>query len=529
MPELPDRILLTGFMGSGKSSVGRELARLLGLAFVDTDEMVASRSGMSIPELWERFGEERFRELELECCLELSSARHVVIASGGGTVLDPWRRELLSRGSHVVNLSADVESLLNRIESQGHRPLLFTADIENRITELLAEREPVYRLASHQVDTSYVSPAYCARQIAWYFGEPRVVEPEEGRYSPVHVIHGLLRDPLRLDALLPEGRRVFLLSDDNVMPLHGEPLCEALALADREVHWLSLPAGESSKDMQGLQRVLSFLAESRAGRDALLIGLGGGVVTDLAGLAASLYMRGIRLLLLPTSLMAMVDAAIGGKTAVNFGGAKNLVGSFHLPDCVACDPRALATLPAAELHCGLAEVVKYDMLSGVIEDAPAADYAPASRGDLPALTRLVERCSLQKCELVSADFREQGPRRLLNFGHSVGHALEALSEGTLSHGAAVGLGMLCACRIAEENGMAQADNEAILRRALAQCRLPEASVLPEESAILGRMQLDKKNRAGGLRMVLPVRPGEVMYDIEVSKAEVLSSLEAIRP
>ncbi|MCB1187716.1 3-dehydroquinate synthase [bacterium] len=528
MPELPRRILLSGFMGSGKSSVGRELAGLLGYRFADTDAMIVERTGMEIPRIWELHGEGRFRELELECCRELADAQYVVIASGGGTVLDPQRRELLARGSHVVNLTADLECLLNRIESEGGRPLMFTDDIEERIEGLLAEREPVYRIADQRVDTSYLDPLFAARQIAWHFGEPRLVEPGDGSLSAVHVLPGLLRDPVRLDALLPPQETVFLLTDELVMELHGDALAEALAIADREVRWLSLPRGESSKSLEHLQIVLSFLAENRANRDSLLLGLGGGVVTDIAGLAASLYMRGISCVMLPTSLMGMVDAAIGGKTAINFGNAKNLVGSFHLPLCVACDPTVLATLAQRELRCGLAEVVKYDMLSAAIDEDQSAAYSAASRGDIAALTQLVERCSLQKCSVVSSDFREQGERKLLNFGHTIGHALEALSEGLLTHGEAVGLGMLCACRIAEGNGMAQADNEAIVRRALEQCRLPVEHELPEPAAILSLVKLDKKNRSGQIEMVLPVRPGELMHGIPVERDELIESLEAIR-
>ncbi len=529
MPELPTRILLTGFMGSGKSSLGAELARLLGYSLVDTDALIEERSGQGIPEIWEAQGEAHFRQLELELCRELADRQQLVIASGGGTVLDEERRKLLYSGSFVVNLHADRETLIRRIRDGGGRPLLFTQDIAARIDELLSEREAVYALADMQLDTGHGNLALSALLVLEELGGPSCILQGSQLLSPVLVEEGLLRSPARLDALLPASGRVFILTDDNVHPLHGDALSETIAHTGRQARWLSVPAGEGSKSMEKLGIVLKFLADNRAGRDAVLIGLGGGVVTDLAGLVATLYMRGISLLQFPTSLLGMVDAAIGGKTGINFHSAKNLVGSFLLPDYVACDPAALETLPQRELHCGLGEVVKYDMLSGEIGAALERDYAPASRGKPAVLRELVLRCSRQKCRLVSSDFREQGERKFLNFGHSVGHALESLSAGTLSHGAAVGLGMLCACRIAADSGLARADNEALVRQALVECRLPVSMELPDASAILELMQLDKKNRRGEIRMVLPLQPGELLHDIPVANEAIEQSLEAIRP
>jgi 3-dehydroquinate synthase len=528
MSEMPTRIVLTGFMATGKTSVGRELARLLGYSFADTDAMIEAQSGMSIADIFADPGEEHFRQLELELCEELLGRKYVVIASGGGTVLDPQRRELLCQHSLVANLHAGRHILIERIRDDQSRPLLFTENIEKRIDELLSTRSSVYNLAKIQIDTGFQSPQEAALELYGHIAEPAYIKLEAQVLSPVLIEQGLLRNPERLHALLPESGRVFLLSDDNVMPLHGDALAEAITETGRNVRWLTVPPGEDSKSLARLETVLGFLADNRAGRDSLLLGLGGGMITDLAGLAASLYMRGIRLLQFPTSLMGMLDAAIGGKTAVNFHKTKNLIGSFHLPDCVACDPQALATLPDRELRSGLAELVKYDMLSGELIEATAAEYSPASRGVASVLERCIRRSALQKCQLVSSDYREEGERKLLNFGHTIGHALESLAGDGLLHGEAIGLGMLCACRIASERGMAQTDNEALIRSALEQCRLPVSTELPEPAAILKLMRLDKKNRAGEIRMVLPLKPGQLVHDVPVDPAQIAQSLEAIR-
>lgn len=528
MSELPTRIVLSGFMASGKSSVGRELASLLGWHFVDTDALIEEQTGLSIARVFADQGEEHFRELELALCEELAERRYVVIASGGGTLLDDERRELLCRDSLVANLSAGRHTLIERIRDDVSRPLLFTQDIETRIDELLAARASVYDMAGIQIDTGFQTPVEAALELHRHFAEPICILQDGKLRSPVLIESGMLRNPARLEALLPRQGRVFLLSDDNVMPLHGDALAESITETGRNVRWLTVPPGEGSKSLATLEIVLNFLADNRAGRDSLLIGLGGGVITDLAGLAASLYMRGMRLLQFPTSLMGMLDAAIGGKTAVNFHKTKNLIGSFQLPEYVVCDPVALGSLPDRELHCGLAELVKYDLLSGELIEATAADYSPASRGVAKVLERCIRRSALQKCELVSTDFREQGERKLLNFGHTIGHALESLAAGELSHGAAIGLGMLCACRVASERGVTKADNEMLIRSALEQCRLPITTELPEPGATLKLMRLDKKNRRGEIRMVLPVQPGEMLIDIPVPDEAIIKSLEAIR-
>ncbi len=318
----------------------------------------------------------------------------------------------------------------------------------------------------------------------------------------------------------------------STAPPDGGP-AGCLLVTDRHVDAILPPAwrapprfviepGEASKSWSELGRLLVALDAERVDRDGLVLAVGGGVVTDLAGLAASLHRRGTDWLAVPTSLLAQVDAAVGGKTAVNLGGGKNTVGSFHEPREVWVDPAVLASLPARELSAGLAEVLKTALIAGPEATERALACAPAAfAAGEPQAVALIATCLETKLALVEEDLRDTGRRRLLNLGHTFGHAFEALALGALLHGEAVGLGLLCAARLGGATEL-----EARLVEALGRWGLPVRWEAPV-AAVLDQIGRDKKRLAGGLTAVALEAPGRVLLRPGVGEAELRAALAAV--
>jgi 3-dehydroquinate synthase len=345
---------------------------------------------------------------------------------------------------------------------------------------------------------------------------------------------GLLDDGVALASRI-RGRHALIVSDEHVAPLYARRIEVALHNVRPELRLTRfvMPAGEQAKTLTHFSEVINALATLGATRDACVLALGGGVVGDLAGFAAACWMRGIDCLQLPTTLLAMVDSSVGGKTAVDLPQGKNLVGAFHPPRGVFADTAALDTLPDRELHAGLAEVIKY----GAIVDAPFLDWLETHTLQLLArerepLTEAIARSCQHKATIVEHDPFEHGERALLNFGHTFGHAIEAeqgyAGHGSpaLNHGEAVAVGMVMAARLSAHLGMAPAADAERLRALLTGFGLP--TTLPkglEPDRLLQRMRLDKKASASGLRFVLWEAPGTARIVSDVPEAAVLETLQ----
>ncbi|NZA28320.1 3-dehydroquinate synthase [Luteimonas sp. SJ-92] len=362
---------------------------------------------------------------------------------------------------------------------------------------------------------------------------PRWVEVSGAQPYRIGIAPGLLDDGAALAATLC-GRQALVISDDTVAPLYAARVEAALRAAapGLAVAGFVLPAGESSKTLAWFGRAIDALAALGARRDACVYALGGGVVGDLAGFAAACWMRGIDCVQLPTTLLAMVDSSVGGKTAVDLPQGKNLVGAFHPPRAVLADTAALRTLPPRELRAGLAEVVKY----GAIGDAAFLDWLETRADallamDHDALAEAVARSCAHKAAIVGRDPFEHGERALLNFGHTFAHAIEtAQGYGGLNHGEAVAVGMVLAARLSEELGLAPAADTLRLRALLARFGLPvdpPAGLDPE--TLLAHMRLDKKATAGGLRFIVWDGAGRARVLSDVPESAVLAVLQPGAP
>lgn len=344
----------------------------------------------------------------------------------------------------------------------------------------------------------------------------------------IHIGADLLGDGALLARSL-RGRDVMLVSDRNVAPLYAERVAAALQAArpDAQVHRHVLPAGETAKTLAHFAEVTTALADARMRRDATLFALGGGVIGDLAGFAAACWMRGIDCVQLPTTLLAMVDSSVGGKTAVDLPQGKNLVGAFHPPRAVIADTAALRTLPPRELLAGLAEVVKY----GALGDADFLDWLDDHADallatDAATLAEAIARSCAHKAAIVARDPFEHGERALLNLGHTFGHAIETeQGYGGLNHGEAVAVGMVLAAQLSEVLGLAPAADTARLRALLQRLGLPVA--LPsglDPDRLLAHMRLDKKAQADGLRFIVWDGIGRARVLAGVPEAAVLDAL-----
>ena len=362
-------LVITGFMGTGKSAVGEAVARRLGRPFVDMDTEIAARAGKSVARIFAEEGEATFRRREAALCAELAAREGLVIATGGGALVNAESRRRMLAVDTVVCLTADVPTILRRTQAEGGaaRPLLQTHDPRAEIERLLAEREAAYATIPWQVETAGKSIAAVADEVSAFADVRTLTVRHPGGAYPVHVGEGLrhqLGGALRAVSV-PADSKIAVVSNPKVAGLYGADLANALRNATRSYFAITIPDGEQHKTLSTVAALYDeFLAEG-LDRSGTVLSLGGGVTGDLAGFAAATFMRGVRFVQVPTSLLAMVDASVGGKTGCDLPQGKNLVGAFKQPALVLVDPEVLATLEPAEFRSGMAEVLKH----GVIGDA----------------------------------------------------------------------------------------------------------------------------------------------------------------
>ena len=349
------------------------------------------------------------------------------------------------------------------------------------------------------------------------------------RSYPIHIGHGLLHARDLLASIIPQ-RQICIVTNDNVAAHYLAPL--TAALADKTVITVHLPDGEAHKNLTSYAQILDALVTARYDRDSLIIALGGGITGDIAGFAAATYQRGIAGLQIPTTLLAQVDASVGGKTGVNHPQGKNLIGAFHQPQAVLIDTATLTTLPPREFAAGMAEVIKY----GLINDPAFFTWLEANRDGIRAhdpalLAEMIAHCCANKATIVAADEREQGVRAPINFGHTFGHALEALTHyKRWKHGEAVAIGSVIATRLGVILDRVSEADAARTAALFAAYDLP--TTIPADittADILDKMQLDKKTRGGTLRLVLPQRFCDSSIDSGVAAEAIRQAIDACRP
>jgi shikimate kinase/3-dehydroquinate synthase len=542
------RLFLLGLSGSGKTTVARLVAEMLGWDYADTDALVEQRAGLPIPRIFADLGEPRFRALEAEVLAEVARREHVVVATGGGIVDRAANRELLRDAGWRVTLDVSPSVALTRLAearlrlgAAAERPLLAGDDPLLRLHALREQRQPRYDAADDIVPTDgrgalEVAARVVAGLVARGLAAPdeattprtRHVRPAPGiAYEAVVEWGGLARLGERLAALdLPP--RLHVVSDTQVAALYGPAALAGLEAAGFAPGLWEVPAGEGSKSRAQLDTLHDWLADRRAERREAVVALGGGVVGDLAGFAAATYLRGVPLVQVPTSLLAQVDASIGGKVGIDHPRGKNLIGAFHQPRLVLADPAVLLTLPHRARTEGWAEVVKHGVALDAAYFVALERDAAALRALRPgAATAAIAGSVDLKAGVVEADEREgdYGRRQLLNYGHTIGHALEAVSGyGVWLHGEAVAVGIAVAAHIGQRLALTPPDLVARQDALLAALGLPTRCPGVSAHALMRAALWDKKVRGGRVRWVLPTALGAATITADVPDEVVRAAL-----
>jgi shikimate kinase / 3-dehydroquinate synthase len=520
-------VVLTGFMGTGKTTVGRLLADDLGYELVDTDRLIEQRHG-PITAIFAARGEEGFRSIEREVAAELAGRTGLVVATGGRMMLDPANVRALSANGRVFCLVATPEEVFERVAGDAsgiERPLLEVPDPRQRIVELMSERAPDYRRFPQLVTDARAPHAVAHDLRAVVSADPHTYDidnPGGGYHFAVGA--GLLPFVRQLAGV--EGPMV-VVTDDRVGDLYL-PSCGA----DLEIR---LPAGSGRKSLPAVEHVYDALLDADVDRTATIVSLGTSVVGDVAGFVAATYLRGVDLVHCPTNLIAMIDTSIGGKVGLDRPHGRNLVGLFKQPTAVVADVATLQTLDPREFAAGMAEVVKHGLIAGsdLLGQVEAGEWTAADNalpGALGRLQSLVAQAIQVKIAIVQEDPFEDGRRAILHLGHTFAYAIEHVTDGRVNHGEAVGIGLVAAARLSERAGVAKpglADQvESLLAHVGLAGHLPEP--LPP-AALLGAMRRDKKRRGGRLHFVLLREIGDAVVTDDVAPEDLVAVLDSLNP
>jgi shikimate kinase/3-dehydroquinate synthase len=525
-------IVLVGFMGAGKTTVGRMLAEALGTEFVDADAEIESRAGLAVSDIFSSRGEQEFRAMERAVVGDLLARGPGVIAVGGGALQDPTTRDALRArpDTTVVYLEVDHDEAMRRVGGDPGRPLLAHPDVES----LHESRLATYRSAAAlTVNTTGRSPDEVIGVINEALRSGRLA-PAPSRVAvtvhprPYEVIvgAGILPGLAHEIPAIGGAEKAFAITHPELLPI-AESVAGSLRSAGLRTIVLDVPSGESAKSLDIIGELYDRLGKEAAHRNDLIVGVGGGVVTDIAGFVASTFNRGMPVVHVPTTLLGQVDAAIGGKTGINVEHGKNLVGTFYQPSVVVCDVGVLATLPLGEMRAGMAEVVKYgfisapDLLTQIERDAKRILEA-----DPAVLSEIVARSIEIKASVVAADEREEGGRAVLNYGHTFAHAIEqTVGFGRIRHGEAVAIGMMAAAHLGHVLGRFDEPVVEAHRRVLGAVGLPVTASLDIDA--LERAWLRDKKYLHGVRFVLLKSIGEAEFGITAPRPAIATALEKL--
>ncbi|HHV78617.1 MAG TPA: 3-dehydroquinate synthase [Firmicutes bacterium] len=527
-------LFLIGMPGTGKTTVGRLVASLIGMEFVDTDRLIEETAGISIEQIFGQYGERYFRTMEREAIGRVCALRNSVISLGGGAVTDDSNVKLIKASGIVVLLRARLETLVQRLEESTVRPLLGAgsrAQVLERLAALERARHGAYLRAADIVVDAEARPVEVADTIIGRLGlsspstlsgakqpptsEELTVHTQIGQYS-IHIGEDLKSLAAReLRPVLKDGSKAFVVSNPLVAQLRAWKLIETLREAGFQMEIVLVGDGEEYKTLEEASKIYDFLAAKGADRSSVLVAVGGGVTGDLAGFVAATYMRGLTFVQVPTTLLAQVDSSIGGKVAVDHPAGKNLIGAFHQPRLVLTDITALRSLPDALFSDGMAEAIKTAIIGGeeLFEFVEMNAGRIATR-ELDALRHLVAECAKVKARIVEQDERDSSLRMVLNLGHTFGHAIEAACQyKNVSHGRAVAVGTCIACRLSEKLGFAAPGLSARVERLMRAFELPTTPVelvgCPDGASVKPFLSADKKRQSGSLRLVLPFAIGDV--------------------
>ena len=525
-------IYLYGPPGSGKSTIGRILAERLAMPFCDIDSVIEANAGCKIASIFEQQGEQAFRDMETAAIRNTADQPPTVIALGGGALLREQNRACAENLGNILCFTADKETLLRRIrKAPGQRPLANEDDNtsleDSPLLRLLESRREHYNSFKMTLKVSDIPPEQTASNAQIVLGRFRV----HGMGAPYNVCcgSGLLSQTGRLFREAKLGERCVIVGDENTAPLYGARVAASLEAAGIASSVVTIPAGEEHKTIATVGFIWKKFMEAGIERRDTVIALGGGVTGDLTGFAAATWLRGVRWISMPTTLLAMCDSGIGGKTGADLPEGKNLIGAFHPPALVVADTDTLGTLPVREMRCGLAETIKHAIIGdpALLDTLERFAFCRDAAGDEPCtavidaewLPRFVARSMAVKIRVITEDPFEKGVRASLNLGHTVGHGIEKATRFAMQHGEAVAVGTVLEARIAAEMKLAAESLPAALAAYFSRVGLPVS--IPEDldvDEVMAAITLDKKKAGGKVRFALPVEIGRVDTGIVVENS-----------
>lgn len=541
------RLILTGMSGAGKSSVGSIAASTLAWRFVDMDDEIERRAGRTIPAIFAEHGETAFRAMESDLLRELLAVDRIVISTGGGAVCNDHAQASLaaSNGTLSVWLHAEAETLLARVQQHQDatrttvRPMLDGDEPLLRMRDLLAARTDYYAAADVTIPVGNRDAARTAADVV------ELVQLGNSTASEVVLDTGAVRSSIRVGqgtaATLPQviadrwpkAQAIWIGADASVVDAHRDWLDRVTTDLPMPVHIHAIPSGETSKSLQSYGSVLDWLLEGGVQRGDVVVALGGGVVGDLMGFVAATVLRGVGLIQIPTTLLAMVDSSVGGKTGINHGTGKNLIGAFYQPPVVLVDPRFLGSLPEREFRSGFGEIIKHGVIQastpggepGFLTEVLRLNTMNLLRRHEPLMSWVLRQNVSLKAAVVAEDEREADLRQILNFGHTIGHGIEAAGYRLL-HGEAVGLGMIAIAELAAQRGDVTRDWASNLRALVVSYGLPQ-QIATDREQVLEKMRSDKKKSAGKQNWVLPRATGGVFVTSDVDDSYVRAAIDSV--
>lgn len=535
------KIYLVGFSYTGKTTIGRLLAKQLGWLFYDLDEMIVKFHKKSIPEIFNNEGEKKFRLLETNALKRISKDKNIVVATGGGAITQKNNREIMQNG-FTVCLEAKPKTILTRSKNslETKRPLLEInqKNSEVKIKTLKKERQFFYSLSDCTVHTDSLEPEKIANEIERLLDVYTPIIQQSNNTIPVRHKHGSYNIdvvsnniPRLINKLQSMNHsKIFIITDTNVWNALGKKIQNAFDSANIPFHLFEVKPGEKTKNLQTVEYLYDGLIKAQAERNDTLIAFGGGVIGDLAGFVAATFMRGIRFVNVPTSLTAMVDSSIGGKVGINLNIAKNMVGSFYQPYFVFNDISFLQTLGEREISEGWAEAIKHAIiLDPSLFKIFQNNISKVKNLDEILIKDLIIKSIQIKAKIVSEDeFEKRNRRILLNFGHTIGHALEA--EGnfeTYLHGEAVSIGMIGALLISKKLGLVSKEILQSISELLESYNLPIKIKNLKTQNIFNRLKHDKKMEKGSLKWVLLKDLGKTIIKQNIPETIIIDSIEKL--
>jgi shikimate kinase/3-dehydroquinate synthase len=502
-------LVLSGFMATGKSTVGPIVAERLGLPFADTDVEIAREAGMSVADLIRTGGEGNFRAAEAQAISRLVGGKPHVLAIGGGAMTVRATRRLLCERALVVTLTARPDTILARLGDPRARPLIDAPSTRDRVENLLEQRADAYGESHLTLATDGRAASDVAGLVISFAARDPVLVPLGRRSYCVDVVND--RPECLAEAISQcAPTQLLVVMDSNVRRARGAALEQVLGSVGAPITRVTLPAGEQHKNLASVSAIWDAGLGAGVDRNCLVLAFGGGVVGDLAAFAASALLRGVRCIQAPTTVLGMVDSSVGGKTGFDHPAGKNLIGSFHQPSAVVADIAHLSTLPAPDRRAGLAEAVKVALVADrLLFEELEAEAPRLAAAEAKVLEHVIRRAIGAKARIVSDDEREADARALLNLGHTVGHALEAFGGYTrYRHGEAVALGVLEELRIARNLGLGDTTLEARTAALLTALGLPTRLDRGELSAALPLIAGDKKRDGVALRFPVVAEVGK---------------------